>query len=98
MTGETRCLAKRLERHVAPDFVCIWCGAHHLHLAMQWLYKALLNGKLLTSLMSLIGYLRRQQNFILIHRANGLMKHVDITLKKPQGMTTFLVEQAKNLE
>jgi len=53
-----------LDNATGPNFIRVWCGAHQLDLIMADVYDNLLKEDFYSNLVSLIGYLRRQQNLI----------------------------------
>ncbi|KAH8944818.1 hypothetical protein BDL97_12G005300 [Sphagnum fallax] len=64
MTGRHVGLLTFLDNATGPNFIRVWCGAHQLDLIMADVYDNLLKEDFYSNLVSLIGYLRRQQNLI----------------------------------
>lgn len=64
MTGRVRGVVTRLERQLGRGVVRVWCGLHQLDLVMQRFFESAFDEHFLSLLTQLIGYLRRQQNFV----------------------------------
>jgi hypothetical protein len=64
MTGRHVGLLTFLDNAIGPNFIRVWCGAHQLDLIMADVYDNLFKEDFYSNLVSLIGYLRRQQNLI----------------------------------
>jgi hypothetical protein len=63
MTGVRKGIVSRIQAVATKGFIRVWCGAHQLHLALK---KTLgrLPEAFLTTLTTMIAYLRRQQKLI----------------------------------
>ena len=66
MTGRDRGIVSLIAKAISPDRTLLrtWCGAHQLDLVFQKVVSKLCDYEFYTTLTSLIGYLRRQFNFI----------------------------------
>ena len=62
MTGSKNGLVTHILKHFDPGIIQIWCGLHQLDLVLQHIFKAVFDGKIYSTLMSLIRYLWHQQN------------------------------------
>ena len=64
MTGSTNGLVTHTFKYCNPGIIQIWCGLHQLDIVIQRVFKLAFDGKFHSTLTSLIGYLRWQQNLI----------------------------------
>jgi hypothetical protein len=65
MTGSTKGLVTYVSNHCDLGTIQIWCGLHKLDLLMQHVFKPAFDGKLYSTLTSLIGNCQQQQNLII---------------------------------
>ena len=64
MTGSSQGLVTRISSACSPGLIRIWCSLHQLDLVMQKVFKPAFKDKFYSTLTSLVGYLRRQQNLV----------------------------------
>lgn len=64
MTGKNVGVVTRIERVCDNALMRVWCGLHRLDLVMQDVYTKGMDANFYPQLVSLISYLRRQQNLI----------------------------------
>lgn len=62
MTGRYQGVVTRFEQLALPGFFRIWCAAHQLDLAVQFVMSRVIKDSFRDPLVGLIGYLRRQIN------------------------------------
>jgi hypothetical protein len=65
MTGRINGVVTKIQAASdGKDIWRVWCALHQIDLVVQDAYKRLLNGDFIDNLVTVIGYLRRQQNLI----------------------------------
>eukprot|EP00171_Calliarthron_tuberculosum_P016065 IDg16065t1 len=64
MTGRVQGFLTRIGAVAAPGMMRVWCGLHQLYIVLQSVYNKALDEEFLSTFISLIGHLRRQQNLI----------------------------------
>ena len=64
MTGRFSGCVTRFQNAAKPGFIRVWCGAHQLNIVLQDVYVHFGDDEFHGVLVSIISYIRRQQNLI----------------------------------
>lgn len=97
MSGSVQGLVTRILNECPPGIIRIWCGLHQLDLIMQRVFKPALDTEFYSTLVALIGYLRRQFNLIAEMRST-CPKVADTRWMSMFGTTKWLVQNRVRIQ
>ena len=97
MTGPISSVVTQLHQIRHPGCYRVWCAAHEMDLVVQKIFRRLCNDSFVSTVIGIIGHLRRQQNMI-SEMKSKCPRFVDTRWLSMQKILTWLVAKRPRLQ